>query len=58
MTMIVMWLIELYLNQLNQLKESADSTSSEHKKIQEEFRKFLANSSVKVHLFSDTIICQ
>ncbi|XP_031550189.1 vacuolar protein sorting-associated protein 18 homolog [Actinia tenebrosa] len=47
MTMIVMWLIELYLNRLNQLKDSSSSNPSEHDKLQEEFRKFLATTVVK-----------
>jgi len=46
-TMIVVWLIEIWLNQLGQLKERGEETSSRYENIQEEFRKFLAIPHVK-----------
>lgn len=46
MTMLIMWLIELYLNDLGSLKESDAKTK--HEDLQEEFRKFLAQTKVKV----------
>jgi len=46
-TMIVVWLTEIWLNQLGQLKERGEETSSRYENIQEEFRKFLALSRVK-----------
>ena len=48
MTMIVTWLIEIYLNQLGQLKEEGQDMSSSYDALQEEFRKFLAQTRVKV----------
>ena len=46
MTMLTMWLIELYLNDLGSLKES--DAKAKHEDLQEEFRKFLAQTKVKV----------
>ena len=46
-TMIVVWLTEIWLNQLGQLKERGEETSSRYENIQEGFRKFLAVSHVK-----------
>lgn len=46
MTMLTMWLIELYLNDLGSLKES--DAKSKHEDLEEEFRKFLAQTKVKV----------
>lgn len=47
MTMIVTWLIELYLNQLGELKESGQELNDDFQALQEEFRKFLASTRVK-----------
>ena len=47
MTMIVIWLLELYLNQLGDLKETNDEVQES---TQEEFRKFLASTKVKTCL--------
>jgi len=47
LTMIVVWLVEIWLNQLGQLKERGEETSSRYENIQEEFRKFLAVAHVK-----------
>ena len=46
-TMIVAWLTEIWLNQLGQLKERGEETSTRYEGIQEEFRKFLNVSRVK-----------
>lgn len=46
MTMLIMWLIELYLNDLGSLKES--DAKAKHDDLEEEFRKFLAQTKVKV----------
>ena len=46
-TMIVVWLTEIWLNQLGQLKERGEETSPRYENIQEEFRKFLAVPHVK-----------
>ncbi|KAK3737231.1 hypothetical protein QZH41_010859 [Actinostola sp. cb2023] len=48
MTMIVMWLIELYLNHLNHLKEQ--DNNREHVRLKEEFRAFLSRFTVKACL--------
>ncbi len=48
MTMIVTWLIELYLNQLGELKDQGDKAKTELDKLQEDFRKLLVQSRVKV----------
>ena len=47
-TMIVTWLIEIYLNQLGVLKEQGEDMSEKYDRLQEEFRTFLAQSRVKV----------
>ena len=46
MTMLIMWLIELYLNDLGGLKE--ENAKPKYEGLQEEFRKFLAQTKVKV----------
>mgnify|MGYP001792490063 CR=1 FL=1 len=46
-TMIVIWLLELYLNQLGEVRESADDI---REGMQDEFRKFLASTKVKTCL--------
>ena len=45
-TMIVMWLIELYLDHLGQLKEEGDRKARDS--LQDEFRKLLSQTRVKV----------
>ena len=47
-TMLIMWLIELYLNNLGQLKEAGEVSAGKHEHLKEEFRKFLAQTKVKV----------
>ena len=46
MTMLIMWLIELYLNDLGGIMEEEGSVKREA--LQDEFRKFLAQTKVKV----------
>ncbi|KAK6183831.1 hypothetical protein SNE40_002395 [Patella caerulea] len=46
-TMLVTWLIELYLNQLGELKEQNQDESQEYIAIQEYFRTFLGQPKVK-----------
>jgi vacuolar protein sorting-associated protein 18 len=48
MTMLVTWMIELFLNQLGELKEQGQDGTSEYDNTQEEFRKFLTQPKVKV----------
>jgi len=47
MTMIVVWLTELWLNELGQLKESGVQLSAQYEQVQESFRKFLNMARVK-----------
>lgn len=47
MTMLVTWMIELYLNQLGELKEQGQDDTHEYENTQEEFRKFLMQQKVK-----------
>ena len=46
--MLVTWLIEIYLNQLGELKEQGQDMSVKYDSLQEEFRKFLAHQRVQV----------
>ena len=48
MTMILTWLIELYLNQIGELKDRGLEARRECDRVEEEFRKLLAQSRVKV----------
>ncbi len=48
--MILTWLIEIYLNQLGVLKEQGQDNTDLYDKLQEEFRKFLAQPRVKVSI--------
>lgn len=53
MTMLVTWMIELFLNQLGELKEQGQDASAEFDNMQEEFRKFMnSNIKVKVKLYN------
>ncbi|XP_060604108.1 vacuolar protein sorting-associated protein 18 homolog isoform X2 [Ruditapes philippinarum] len=47
MTMLVTWLIEIYLNQLGELKEQQLESSPTFKKLQEEFQTFLKQTRTK-----------
>ena len=62
MTMLIMWLIELYLNDLGGLKE--EGAIAKHEDLEDEFRKFLAQTKVKVSMYTAqrnlqlfTIVC-
>lgn len=46
--MLVTWLIEIFLNQLGEMKEQGQDESDEYRKVQEEFRVFLAQPKNKV----------
>nr|XP_022303010.1 vacuolar protein sorting-associated protein 18 homolog [Crassostrea virginica] len=46
-TMLVTWLIEIFLNQLGEMKEQGQDESEEYRKVQEEFRMFLAQPKNK-----------
>lgn len=48
MTMLVTWLIEIFLNQLGELKENMEEQPEKYEKIQEEFRRFLKEPKIKV----------
>ena len=48
MTMLVTWMIELFLNQLGGLKEQGQDDTSEYDNTQEQFRKFLSQQRVRV----------
>jgi len=47
MTMILTWLIELYLNQIGELKDRGLEARRERDRVEEEFRKLLAQTRVK-----------
>jgi len=48
--MLVTWLIEIYLNQMGELKEQGQEQSQEYETLQENFRQFLHQPRVKVRL--------
>lgn len=43
-----MWLIELYLNELGELRDGGEQKRQEFEGVQDDFRKLLATSKVKV----------
>ena len=47
-TMITMWLIELYLNELGELKDGGEDKKDHFERVQDDLRKLLATSKVKV----------
>lgn len=52
-TMLVTWLVELWLNQLGKIHDQIESNANhdlvhEHEVIQEEFRLFLAKGDIRV----------
>ncbi|CAL1534740.1 unnamed protein product [Lymnaea stagnalis] len=47
LTMLVIWMIELFLNQLGELKEQVQDGTVEYENTQEEFRKFLHQAKIK-----------
>ena len=46
--MITMWLIELYLNELGELRDGGEEKRLDLERVQDDFRKLLATSKVKV----------
>jgi hypothetical protein len=53
MTMIVTWLIEIWLNQLGELREQGQEMSENYDILQDEFRLFLARGRIKVSITED-----
>ena len=49
--MLVTWLIELYLNQLGDLRDKGEKGEENYKLLEEDFRKFLHQSRVQVSMF-------
>lgn len=47
MTMLVTWLIEIFLNQLGELKERFDLQPGKYDNVQENFRQFLRQPNIK-----------
>lgn len=43
-----MWLIELYLNELGELRDGGEEKKQDFERLQDDFRKLLATSKVKV----------
>ena len=54
--MLVTWLIELYLNQLGDLRDSNEKDGEQYKVLQEDFRKFLHQGRVQVCLCDDCCV--
>ncbi len=50
--MLIMWLIEIYLNQLGVLKEQGQDMNPRYDTTQNEFQKFLNQPRVKVNYTS------
>ena len=53
-TMLVSWLVELWLNQLGRVRDQIESDGKldlthEHEVLQEEFRLFLAKGDIRVN---------
>lgn len=48
MTMLVTWIVELFLNTLGRLKEQGQDETYEYESTQEKFRKFMASMRIKV----------
>ena len=46
--MITMWLIELYLNELGELRDVGEEKIQDFERMQDDFRKLLATNKVKV----------
>ena len=58
MTMLVTWLIEIYLNQLGELKEQQLESSPRYQTLQKEFQTFLKQTRVKVRKFETSLYCK
>ena len=48
MTMLSMWLIEIFLNQLGELRERGQDGLEQYSTLQAQFRHFLASARLKV----------
>ena len=48
--MITMWLIELYLNELGELRDGGEEKLDDFERVQDDLRKLLATSKVKVRI--------
>lgn len=46
--MITMWLIEVYLNELGELRDAGVEKEIDLERMQDDFRKLLATSKVRV----------
>lgn len=56
-TMIVMWLLEVYLNELGVLRTAGRQNTQEYMNLQKEFRNLLKETRVKVCKFFKTKTC-
>jgi len=56
MVMLITWVIELYLNQLGDLRDTGLHGAGRYDEMQDEFRKFLNQSKVKVFFYDFFII--
>jgi len=54
--MLIVWLSEIWLNQLGQLKERGEEMSAQYERIQDSFRKFIASSRIKVQTIQSIIL--
>lgn len=56
LTVLVMWLIEIYLNELGSLRDFGKQSTSEYNNLREQFLQFMSQPLVKVSQFFDRII--
>jgi hypothetical protein len=49
-TALVLWLIEIYLNELGSLRDFGKQSTAEYRNLDEEFHHFMAQPLVKVRL--------
>lgn len=54
-TMIVIWVLELFLNHLGELRDQRQENSSEYIQLQKEFDNFLKEKIVKVYILFNSI---
>jgi vacuolar protein sorting-associated protein 18 len=55
-TMIVVWVIELFLNQLGELRDCGKANSSEYKEMQRHFEGFMNQRLVQVISATELIL--
>lgn len=48
LTVLVMWLIEIYLNELGSLRDFGKQSTSEYNNLREQFLQFMSQPLVKV----------